>query len=119
MADVAQSADAGPLVIADDVHVHYGESHILRGVSLSVREGEAVGLLGRNGMGKTTLIRTLMGHVRLSGGQIAIRGRDATRDLAPVRQRHTQAGIGRHADGRKAFGRQKLDFGSQSGCGAG
>ena len=67
------------LVEADDVHVHYGESHVLRGVSLSVHAGEAVGLLGRNGMGKTTLIRTLMGHVRASRGRIAIRGQDATR----------------------------------------
>jgi branched-chain amino acid transport system ATP-binding protein len=66
------------LVDAHDVHVHYGESHVLRGVSLSVRAGEAVGLLGRNGMGKTTLIRTLMGLVRTSRGRIAIRGRDAT-----------------------------------------
>ncbi len=68
-----------PLVDAQDVHVHYGESHVLRGVSLSVRAGEAVGLLGRNGMGKTTLIRTLIGHVRASRGSIAIRGQDATR----------------------------------------
>jgi branched-chain amino acid transport system ATP-binding protein len=67
------------LVDTHDVHVHYGESHVLRGVSLSVRAGEAIGLLGRNGMGKTTLIRTLMGHVRASRGRIAIRGQDATR----------------------------------------
>ena len=68
-----------PLVDAHDVHVHYGESHVLRGVSLSIRAGEAIGLLGRNGMGKTTLVRTLMGHVRASRGRIAIRGQDATR----------------------------------------
>jgi len=67
------------LVDACDVHVHYGESHVLRGVSLSVRAGETIGLLGRNGMGKTTLIRTLMGHLRASRGSIAIRGQDATR----------------------------------------
>ncbi len=66
------------LVDANDVHVHYGESHVLRGVSLSVHAGEAIGLLGRNGMGKSTLIRTLMGHVRASRGRIAIAGRDAT-----------------------------------------
>ena len=67
------------LVDAHDLHVHYGESHVLRGVSLLVRAGESIGLLGRNGMGKTTLIRTLMGHVRASRGSIAVRGRDATR----------------------------------------
>ena len=63
------------------MHVHYGESHVLRGVSLSVRAGESVGLLGRNGMGKTTLIRTLMGHVRASRGthRDPRTGRDAGR----------------------------------------
>jgi branched-chain amino acid transport system ATP-binding protein len=64
------------LVDARDLHVHYGESHVLRGVSLSVRAGEAIGLLGRNGMGKTTLIRTLLGHVRASSGRIEIGGQD-------------------------------------------
>ncbi len=76
---------AVPLVDAHDIHVHYGESHVLRGVSLTVRAGEAVGLLGRNGMGKTTLIRTLMGHVRAIAGRIAVRGQDATRCAAGSR----------------------------------
>ncbi len=67
------------MVDAHDVHVHYGESHVLRGISLSVRAGEAIGLLGRNGMGKTTLIRTIMGLLRASRGHITIRGQDATR----------------------------------------
>ena len=67
------------LVDVHDVHVHYGESHVLRGVSLSVLPGESIGLLGRNGMGKTTLIRTLMGHVRASRGRITIRSQDALR----------------------------------------
>jgi len=67
------------MVDAHDVHVHYGESHVLRGISLSVRAGEAIGLLGRNGMGKTTLIRTMMGLLRASRGHITIRGQDATR----------------------------------------
>ena len=71
-------SDAVPLVDAHDIHVHYGESHVLRGVSLTVRAGESVGLLGRNGMGKTTLIRALMGHVRATRGRIAVRGQDAT-----------------------------------------
>jgi branched-chain amino acid transport system ATP-binding protein len=70
--------DTTPLVAVHDVHVHYAESHVLRGVSLAVRAGETIGLLGRNGMGKTTLIRTLMGHVRASRGRVAIRGHDAT-----------------------------------------
>jgi branched-chain amino acid transport system ATP-binding protein len=79
MSDAAPMVAGIELVDASDVHVHYGESHVLRGVSLSVRAGETIGLLGRNGMGKTTLIRTLMGHLRASRGRIAIRGQDATR----------------------------------------
>jgi len=79
MSDAAPVATDSRLVDVLDVHVHYGESHVLRGVSLSVRAGESIGLLGRNGMGKTTLIRTLMGHVRASRGRIAIRGIDALR----------------------------------------
>jgi len=67
------------MVDAHDVHVHYGESHVLRGISLSVCAGEAIGLLGRNGMGKTTLIRTMMGLLRASRGHLTIRGQDATR----------------------------------------
>jgi branched-chain amino acid transport system ATP-binding protein len=73
------AANAAPLIEASDVHAHYGESHVLRGVSLAINAGEAVGLLGRNGMGKTTLIRTLLGHVRATRGQTRIRGEVATR----------------------------------------
>ena len=67
------------LLSAHDLHAHYGESHVLRGVSLAIGEGEAVGLLGRNGMGKTTLIRTLLAHVRATRGEVRIRKRDCTR----------------------------------------
>ena len=49
---------------ASGIHTYYGESHILRGVSLALQPGETLGLMGRNGMGKTTLIRTVMGLVR-------------------------------------------------------
>jgi branched-chain amino acid transport system ATP-binding protein len=88
------------LIDAHDVHVHYGESHVLRGVSLSVRTGEAIGLLGRNGMGKTTLIRTLMGLVRASNGRIAIRGQDATR--TPT-DRISRMGLAYVPEGRAIF----------------
>ena len=88
------------LVDAQDVHVHYGESHVLRGVTLSIRAGEAVGLLGRNGMGKTTLIRTIMGHVRASAGRIRIRGSDGSR-MPP--DRVARAGIAYVPEGRAIF----------------
>jgi branched-chain amino acid transport system ATP-binding protein len=73
------SAAPAALVDAVDVHTHYGASHILHGVSLAISVGEAVGLLGRNGMGKTTLIRTLLGFVRATSGAVHVRGRDCTR----------------------------------------
>jgi branched-chain amino acid transport system ATP-binding protein len=62
------------IIDARGVHTFYGASHILHGVDFSVRPGEAVGLLGRNGMGKTTLIRTLLGHVAPRRGNIQING---------------------------------------------
>jgi branched-chain amino acid transport system ATP-binding protein len=88
------------LVEAQEIHVHYGESHVLRGVSLSIRPGETVGLLGRNGMGKTTLIRAIMGHVRASRGSIAIRGADGLR-MRP--DRVARAGIAYVPEGRAIF----------------
>ena len=93
-------SDAALLVDAHDLHVHYGESHVLQGVSLSVRPGETVGLLGRNGMGKTTLIRTLLGHVRATRGRITIRGQDAT--LAPP-DRVARWGVAYVPEGRGIF----------------
>ncbi|HTI48599.1 MAG TPA: ABC transporter ATP-binding protein [Casimicrobiaceae bacterium] len=66
------------LLEARDLHAHYGQSHVLRGVSLAVRPGEAIGLLGRNGMGKTTLIRTMLAHVKATRGEVRVHGRDCT-----------------------------------------
>ena len=53
------------------LNTYYGDSHILHGIDLDIPEGKAVGLLGRNGMGKTTLIRSLMGFVPAASGQLA------------------------------------------------
>jgi branched-chain amino acid transport system ATP-binding protein len=64
---------------AEDVHAWYGSSHVLHGVSLSIGRGETVGLLGRNGMGKSTLIRTLLGHVSQRSGRIQLFGQDVSR----------------------------------------
>jgi branched-chain amino acid transport system ATP-binding protein len=68
-----------PLLESRDLDTFYGQSHILRGVSLSVAAGETIGLMGRNGMGKTTLIRTLVGLVRPRRGAVLLDGEDVTR----------------------------------------
>ncbi|MDE2147016.1 MAG: ABC transporter ATP-binding protein [Burkholderiales bacterium] len=69
----------GPALQARGVQAWYGSSHVLQGVDLEIGRGRTVGLLGRNGMGKTTLIRTLLGHVAQREGQIAFFGRDCSR----------------------------------------
>ena len=67
------------LLDAHDLHAWYGSSHVLHGVALCIARGQTVGLLGRNGMGKSTLIRTLLGHVRQRSGLIQLGGRDMSR----------------------------------------
>jgi branched-chain amino acid transport system ATP-binding protein len=69
----------GPLLDAEGLHAWYGSSHVLHGVDIRIDAGETVGLLGRNGMGKSTLIRTLLGHVKQRQGRIVIGGRDLSR----------------------------------------
>ena len=85
---------------ATGVHAWYGSSHVLHGVDLTIHKGETVGLLGRNGMGKSTLIRTLLGHVAQREGRIHIAGRDLSKarphDVA-------QAGVAYVPEGRGIF----------------
>ncbi len=69
-----------PLIEAKGLHTYYDANHILHGVSLALHAGETLGLMGRNGMGKTTLIRTIMGLVRPRSGSVAVGGWDVTRD---------------------------------------
>ena len=66
------------LINASDLNTYYGASHILRGINFSVARGETIGLMGRNGMGKSTLLKSLMGLVRPRSGAIAIAGRPMT-----------------------------------------
>jgi branched-chain amino acid transport system ATP-binding protein len=77
------------LIEAGGLHVYYGASHVLRGVDMHIAPGESVGLVGRNGMGKTTLIRSLMGQVKSAQGLVRIGGRDCTHA-----QPHTIARLG-------------------------
>ena len=75
---------AEPLIQATGIDTFYGASHILRGVDFRVERGEAVGLMGRNGMGKTTLIKSLLGLTPVRAGEIRIAGQ-SMRGAAPSR----------------------------------
>jgi branched-chain amino acid transport system ATP-binding protein len=99
-ASVAKAAAAAPMLSIEGLHTAYGSSLILRGVSLQVAAGEALGLLGRNGMGKTTLIRSLMGLVKPVQGRIAWQGQDVS-GQAP--ERMARLGIGYVPEGRGIF----------------
>ena len=67
------------LLTLEDVHTYYGEAHILQGVSLAVREGEVVTMIGRNGAGKTTTLLSIMGITRARRGTVKLGGEDITR----------------------------------------
>ena len=67
-----------PILEARGVHAWYGSSHVLHGIDLQIARGETIGLLGRNGMGKSTLIRTLLGHVSQRDGRIHLFGQDVS-----------------------------------------
>ena len=77
-ASAAPASAADTLLEGSGLHTYYGVSHILHGVDFAVRRGETIGLMGRNGMGKTTLIKTLLGLVRPREGQVRVRGDDMT-----------------------------------------
>src|SRR5712691_6794978 len=67
-----------PLLKVEDIHTYYGKSHILDGISLEVGTGEVVGLLGRNGVGKSTTLKAIAGLVHPSAGQVVFEGRPIT-----------------------------------------
>ena len=79
------------LLALDSISAGYGDSVVIDGVTIIVEEGECLAILGRNGVGKTTLLATIMGLTRLHGGKISWRGRDITRSAAHQRAR---AGLG-------------------------
>lgn len=88
------------LVTATDLHAGYGTAEVLFGVSLSLAKGRVTTLMGRNGMGKTTTVRCLMGMLRPTSGQVQIGGRDLTG--APS-YAIAQAGLGLVPEGRHVF----------------
>jgi branched-chain amino acid transport system ATP-binding protein len=88
------------LIDARGLNTYYGASHVLRDVDFRVARGEAVGLMGRNGMGKTTLIKSLLGLLPVRAGEILINGK-AMRNAPPYRI--ARAGIGYVPEGRGIF----------------
>ena len=94
------ASPATPLVTVEGIHTYYGKSHILHGVSLEVGPGEVVGLLGRNGVGKSTTLKTVMGLVRPSQGEVRYEGGTIT-GLAP--HRLARLGIGYVPEDRRIF----------------
>jgi branched-chain amino acid transport system ATP-binding protein len=98
---MSTSADGTtPLVLVEDVHTYYGKSHILHGVSITVGPGEVVGLLGRNGVGKSTTLKTIMGLVQPSRGSVLLEGQAVT-GLPP--HKLARLGIGYVPEDRRIF----------------
>ena len=92
---------SSPLIIdAQGVQAWYGSSHILHGLDFKLAKGETVGLLGRNGMGKSTLIRTLLGHVRQREGRIQVAGKDLSKGMP---HQVAQLGVAYVPEGRGIF----------------
>lgn len=89
------------LIGAQDIHTYYGASHVLRGIDFHVARGETIGLMGRNGMGKSTLLKSIMGLVKPRSGSVAINGRPMTG--APPYE-IARLGIAYVPEGRGIFG---------------
>ena len=98
--NAAMDTGMSPLIDARGLHTYYGKSHVLHGVDLSIRSGESVCLLGRNGMGKTTTIRSILGLTPIREGMVRVRGADMSH--APTHQVIRQ-GIGYVPEGRGMF----------------
>ena len=88
------------LLEAKELHTYYGASHILHGIDFHIRQGEGIALMGRNGMGKSTLIKSMLGIVRPRHGQVLVRGDDFTRERT---FRIARRGIAYVPEGRGIF----------------
>jgi branched-chain amino acid transport system ATP-binding protein len=94
------AARAEPLVRLEEIHVHYGKSHVLHGVSLEIARGEVIGLLGRNGVGKSTTLKAIVGLVHPSRGRVLFEGRSIGHLPA---HRLARLGIGYVPEERRIF----------------
>ena len=95
-------ADKEAILKVEGLNQYYGGSHILRGLSFEARLGEVTVVLGRNGVGKTTLLKSLMGVVPVGTGQVTLAGADITRATSYER---VGLGVGYVPQGREIFGR--------------
>jgi urea transport system ATP-binding protein len=95
-----------PILAVKEVHQYYGGSHILRGINLEARLGKVTVLLGRNGVGKTTLLKSLMGLVPIRSGGIEFAGKAIEKSTSYERAR---AGIGFVPQGREIFARLTVE----------
>lgn len=94
------------MLAVDQLNQYYGSSHTLRGVSLTLEKGQCLALMGRNGVGKTTLLKCLMGVLPIAAGHITLEGCDITR-LAP--HERAAAGIAYVPQGREIFARLTVE----------
>lgn len=88
------------MLVIEDVHTHYGKIEALHGVSVEVRKGEIVSLIGANGAGKTTLLMTVCGAPQATSGRVFLEGREITREATPTIMR---SGISIVPEGRRVF----------------
>jgi branched-chain amino acid transport system ATP-binding protein len=104
--ETVQRPDERPVVLdLKDVHTYYGSIHALKGISLQVQEGEIVTLIGANGAGKSTTLRSINGLNHPRRGRISFQGRDIT-NLVP--HKVVKLGIAQSPEGRKLFGRMSV-----------
>jgi branched-chain amino acid transport system ATP-binding protein len=96
------TARAGEILRLDDVHTYYGHIHALQGISLDVRAGEVVTLIGANGAGKTTALKTISGLLHPREGTVTFEGQDVSR--LPAHEL-VRLGIGHSPEGRRIFSR--------------
>ena len=89
------------ILVVDDIHTYYGESYVLQGLSLEVEPGKIIAMLGRNGVGKTTTIRSIVGFTQARRGRILFKDTDITREPSYAIARR---GIGLVPQGRRIFG---------------
>ena len=88
------------MLVVDDIHTYYDESHVLQGLSLTVSQGEVIALLGRNGVGKSTLIKSIIGFTPPRRGRIFLRGEDITHVAS---HKTARKGVGLVPQGRAIF----------------